>query len=63
MKKNIKAEYLPFQFLPLPHVSCDVEKEEIMGNETDDFICMTTLNTVMLQPKLWKSDDNKKYIS
>ena len=47
--KNIKAEYLPFQFLPLPDVTCDIEKEEIMGNETDDFMCMTTLDTVTLR--------------
>ena len=51
METNIRAEYLSFQTLPLPHVSCDVEKEEIMGNETDDLICMTTLDTVMLLKK------------
>ena len=47
MKKNIKAEYLTFQFLPIPDVSCDVERGNY-GNKTDDFICMTTLNTVKL---------------
>ena len=35
MKKHIKAEYLTFQYLTLPQVSCDVEKEENVGNETD----------------------------
>ena len=46
MKNGIKAEYLPFQFFPIQDL-CDVMKEEIVGNETDDLKCMTTLDTMM----------------
>ena len=54
-KKKKKAEYLHFQFLPLPYVSFHVEKEEIVGNESDDFIRMAPLNTELLNRAVQKA--------
>ena len=48
METHIKDEYLTFQYLTLPQVSCGEEKEENLGNETDDLIYMTTLDTMTL---------------